>query len=77
MSFVVRVDFVRVAEVRWLMGPRLGGMRAFAQREMAAIFETREIAQDAADEMLRSFQTQSATFTVEATDGSASGGGFN
>lgn len=65
MSFVVRVDFVPISEVRWLTGPRLGGRRTFAPREMAVVFETRESAQAAADELLVSFHAQGATFTVE------------
>jgi hypothetical protein len=67
MPFVVPVDFIPVAQVRWLTVPRLGGRRAFAPREMAAVFETWKDAQAAADEMLGSVQSDGAKFTIEET----------
>jgi hypothetical protein len=68
MPFVVRVDFIPMAQVRWLTVPRLGAMRAFAPRDMAAVFETLESAQFAADELLGSVQADGATFTIEEAD---------
>ncbi len=68
MPFVVRVDFIPVAQIKWLTAPRRGGVRAFAPREMAAVFETHEKAQIAADEMLGTVQAHGAMFTIEEAE---------
>ena len=68
MPFVVRVDFIPAAQIKWLTAPRLGGVRAFGLRDTAAVFETLMSAQLAADELLGSNQADGATFTIEEID---------
>ncbi len=68
MPYVVMVQFVPVAEIRWLTVPRLAGKRAFAPRDMAAVFDTRAGADAAADELLGTLQAHGATFTVQEID---------
>ena len=48
--------------------PALGGIRAFGPRDLGAVFELRESAQAAADELLGSVQAHGATFIVESAD---------
>ena len=62
---MVRVDFIPIGQVTWLTVPRLAGNRAFARRDMAAVFETRESAESAIDELAGSVQAHGVKFTIE------------
>jgi hypothetical protein len=69
MPFVVKAEFA-VGPEKWLTVPRLKGVRAFADRDMADVFESQEKAATAIGEMMLSGSSQGAAFTVEETDDS-------